>query len=183
MKCVAVQISPANPSVAPGGTVQFSATVTNTSNTAVTWSAMPAQISSNGLFTAPSNTAAKTISVTASSLAQTGALSTTTVTISSSTFAITTSSVPFAVQAQPYSQPLTATGGQTPYQWSIASELCRRPAAWRRHRNAVWIGYSAEPLTSPYWGRMRLHTLRSRAFLLVYQAGAAGASILFQNRL
>jgi len=146
MKCVAVQISPANPSVAPGGTVQFSATVTNTSNTAVTWSASAGTISSNGLFTAPSNTAAKTISVTASSLAQTGALSTTTVTISSSTFAITTSSVPFAVQAQPYSQPLTATEDKLLTVEHRLGSFAGRPAAWRRHRNAVWIGYSSRNL-------------------------------------
>jgi hypothetical protein len=119
--CVAVQVSPVEPTVTAGGTVQFSATVTNTSNSAVTWSASAGTISPNGLFTAPSNTAAKTISVTASSVAQTGAQSTTNVTISSATFAITTASVPFAEQAQPYSQSLTAIGGQTPYQWSIVS--------------------------------------------------------------
>ena len=121
LKCVAVQISPADQSVPAGGTVQFSASVTNTGNTAVTWSAGAGTISPTGLFTAPSNTTTKTVSVTASSAAQTGAHASTTVTISSSTLAITTSGVPFAVQSQAYSQPITATGGQTPYQWIIAS--------------------------------------------------------------
>jgi hypothetical protein len=121
LKCVAVQISPAEPSVAGGGTVQFSASVTNTSNPAVTWSASAGTISPTGLFTAPSNSTTKTITVTAGSVVQTGVYSSTSVTISSSSLAITTLGVPFAVQSQAYSQPITATGGQTPYQWSIAS--------------------------------------------------------------
>jgi hypothetical protein len=121
LKCVAVQISPADPSVPAGGAVQFSASVTNTSNPAVTWSASAGTISPTGLFAAPSNTTIKTITVTASSVAQTDAYSSTTATISSSTFAIGTSSLPFAVQSQSYSQLISATGGQAPYQWSIAS--------------------------------------------------------------
>lgn len=179
MKCVAVQISPANPSVAPGGTVQFSATVTNTSNTAVTWSASAGTISSNGLFTAPSNTAAKTISVTASSLAQTGALSTTTVTISSSTFAITTSSVPFAVQAQPYSQPLTATGGQTPYQWSIASGAL--PAGLQLGAGTGMLSGSATQAGTFNFTVLgkdaASHTAQQSLSLLVTTAGACGPPV------
>jgi hypothetical protein len=121
LKCVAVQISPADPSVPAGGSVQFSASVTNASNPAVTWSASAGTISPTGLFTAPSNPTVKTITVTASSVAQAGAYASTTGTISSSTLAITTTSVPSAVQSQSYSQPISATGGQAPYQWSIAS--------------------------------------------------------------
>jgi hypothetical protein len=120
---VAVQISPANPSVAAGGKVQFDAVVSNTSNTAVTWSTSIGSISVNGLFTAPANTSAKSITVTASSAAEITAQASTAVTITSTNAAltITTSSVPSAVEATSYSASLTASGGQPPYQWSIVS--------------------------------------------------------------
>jgi len=119
--CVAMQISPLDPAVAAGGTVQFTAVVTNTSNTAVQWSASAGSVSANGLFTAPVNSSAKSVKITASSAADTDMQASTTATITSSTFTITTSSVPFAVQATPYSAALTASGGQPPYQWSISS--------------------------------------------------------------
>jgi len=119
-KCVTVQVSPLDPSVAAGGKLQFAAVVTNTSNTAVTWSASAGSISASGLFTAPNSTA-KSVTVTASSVADSAAQASTAVTITSTVFTITTSSVPSAVQAIPYSTSLTASGGQPPYLWSIAS--------------------------------------------------------------
>jgi hypothetical protein len=121
LQCVTVQISPADPSVAPGGKLQFTATVSNTSNTAVTWSASAGSISSNGLFTAPASTSTKSITVTATSKAQTSAQATSAIALTSTVFTIATLSVPPAVKATPYLEPLTASGGQTPYQWSIAS--------------------------------------------------------------
>lgn len=119
---VTVQISPLNPSVAAGGKVQFSATVRNTSNTAVTWSASAGTISSAGLFTAPASGNPTSITITASSVAGGSAQASTAVTItSSSPFVITTSSVPSALVSTAYSTSLAASGGQTPYQWNIAS--------------------------------------------------------------
>lgn len=50
---VAVQLSPSAASVVPQGPVQFTASVTGTSNTAVTWSATGGSISSSGAYTAP----------------------------------------------------------------------------------------------------------------------------------
>jgi Putative Ig domain len=120
-KCVTVQISPSNPSVVAGGKVQFAAVVSNTSNTAVTWSASAGTVSASGLFTAPTNTSAKSITVTASSAAQSTAQASTAVTITSTAFTITTSNVPSATEATLYSASLTASGGQPPYQWSIVS--------------------------------------------------------------
>lgn len=121
VSCVSVQISPAESSVVAGGKLQFAATVTNTSNTGVTWAATGGSISANGLFTAPTNTSVKSISVTASSVAQTSAHASANITITSSALAITTSSVPSAVESTPYSAALTASGGQAPYKWSIVS--------------------------------------------------------------
>src|SRR6185436_10718746 len=45
-------VSPASTTVVTGGTRQFTATVTGTANTAVTWTATGGTITSAGLFTA-----------------------------------------------------------------------------------------------------------------------------------
>ena len=66
---VSVAVSPTSASVQTGSTQQFSATVTGTSNTGVTWSATGGTISSAGLFTA--GTTAGAYAVTATSMANT----------------------------------------------------------------------------------------------------------------
>ncbi|MGA2645213.1 MAG: Ig domain-containing protein [Candidatus Sulfotelmatobacter sp.] len=82
--CATVQISPADPSVTAGGKLQFSALVSNTSNTGVTWSASGGVISNAGLFTAPNAKAGTVFQVVATSRANSSAQSTTTLTIASS---------------------------------------------------------------------------------------------------
>lgn len=120
-ECVTVSVSPASPSVGVGGKLQFSALVTNTSNTAVTWTANAGTISAAGLFTAPAKAPIEPITVRAMSVAKSAAYASATVTITSGGFTITTSSLPPAVMSAPYSASLTASGGQPPYQWSIVS--------------------------------------------------------------
>jgi hypothetical protein len=66
---ISVSISPTTATLASGGTEQFSAQVTNTSNTAVTWSATSGTVSATGLFAAPTVTATETVTVTATSVA------------------------------------------------------------------------------------------------------------------
>jgi hypothetical protein len=66
---ISVSVSPTTATVASGGTEQFSAQVTNTSNTAVTWSATSGTVSTSGLFAAPTVTATETVTVTATSVA------------------------------------------------------------------------------------------------------------------
>src|SRR5580658_2037873 len=58
---VTVSISPVSATVLTGGTQQFTATVTGSRNTAVTWSATGGTISSSGLYTAPATTGAYTV--------------------------------------------------------------------------------------------------------------------------
>jgi len=65
---VKVSVSPASASVLSGATQQFTATVTGTSNTAVTWSASAGTISGSGLFTAPTVTVQQTVTVAATSV-------------------------------------------------------------------------------------------------------------------
>jgi hypothetical protein len=64
---VAVSIDPTSVTVPPGGTQQFSATVTGTANQSVTWSASCGSVSSTGFYTAPNADAF--CSVTATSVA------------------------------------------------------------------------------------------------------------------
>ena len=52
---IVVSISPTSTSLLTGGNQQFTATVTGTTNTSVTWSATAGTISSSGRYTAPSN--------------------------------------------------------------------------------------------------------------------------------
>ncbi len=93
---VSVSVSPVTASVAIGQTQQFSATVTGTTNTAVTWevngtvggSAAVGTITTSGLYTAPAAVPSNpTVSVTATSVADTsksGAAAVTITTASSS---------------------------------------------------------------------------------------------------
>ena len=118
---VKVQISPAETSVAAGGNVQFSAGVSNTSNTAVTWSASAGSISANGLFTAPVASSVNSITINAISVADPTVRAIATATVTSSAFTISTTSMPSAKRTAAYSASLSASGGQPPYRWSIVT--------------------------------------------------------------
>ncbi len=78
---ISVSVSPTTATVASGGTQQFSAQVTNTSNTAVTWSATSGTMSTTGLFTAPTVTSTKAVTVTATSVADNTKSASATVTV------------------------------------------------------------------------------------------------------
>lgn len=66
---VSVTISPATATVASSGTQQFQATVTNASNSNVTWKVSVGSMSSGALYTAPAVTANTAVLVTATSVA------------------------------------------------------------------------------------------------------------------
>ena len=78
---VHVSVTPHTASVFSQLTQQFTATVTNTSNPAVTWTTSSGKISSSGLFTAPSVTQTTTVTVTATSVADPTKSGTATVTV------------------------------------------------------------------------------------------------------
>jgi regulation of enolase protein 1 (concanavalin A-like superfamily) len=81
---IGVSVSPTTASLSANQTKQFTATVTDTSNTAVTWSISPnvGTISSTGLYTAPSSISSQqTVTVTATSVADTTKSGTATVTL------------------------------------------------------------------------------------------------------
>ena len=81
---ISVAVSPAAATVSSGNTQQFTATVANTANQAVTWTATAGTISGTGLFTAPGVSTNRTVTVTASSVVAPSAVAASTVTIQSS---------------------------------------------------------------------------------------------------
>jgi len=80
---VGISVSPPTATMAPGLTQQFTATVTGTSTTAVTWSATGGQVDANGLYTAPGQ--AGTYQVTATSHADPSKSATATVMVQANT--------------------------------------------------------------------------------------------------
>src|ERR1700689_264154 len=101
--CVSIRLSPKNVAVAPGGTVQFVAAITNTSKTAVNWSSSAGSISSSGLLTVPATPSVTAITVSAPSVAQSSVQASTGVTVTNTAFAIVTTSLPAAIESSPYS--------------------------------------------------------------------------------
>ena len=120
--CTKITITPATPRVNSNGHLQLSALVSNVSNPAVTWTASSGVISSTGLFVAPAVTATVPVTVMATSVAQPSAHTSTIISVvASSNLSISTSSIPVGTIGVPYNTSLAATGGQSPYQWSVSS--------------------------------------------------------------
>ncbi len=99
---ISVLASPANATVISGKTKQYVATVSNSPNTAVTWSATAGSIDASGLFTAPVVASATQIRVTATSRADSSKGATVSLTVQSApsvaTLAVSPSSLKFAAQ-------------------------------------------------------------------------------------
>ena len=127
---VAVTISPTTASIAGGATQQFTATVTNTTNTAVTWevngavggNATIGTISTSGLYTAPTVLpSTTTVSVTAVSQADTTKSATATVTLTAPPIVISISPTTATLVAGTQQQfTATVSGGSTNVAvWSV----------------------------------------------------------------
>ncbi len=120
---VAVFISPTSATVSSGGTQQFTATVSNTTNTAVTWSATAGSVSSAGLYTAPPVTANTTATVSATSVADPSKSANATVSITAPPPVVAVSISPTsATVASGGTQQFTATvtgSSDTGVLWSI----------------------------------------------------------------
>ncbi|HEY1215778.1 MAG TPA: DUF4082 domain-containing protein, partial [Bryobacteraceae bacterium] len=119
-----IAVTPANPTIQSGATQQFTATGTYSDNSSqnltsqVTWASSNtavATISSTGLAT---SVKAGSTSISA---AQGGVTGSTTLTVQAAPLAITTTSLPSGTVGASYSATLTATGGTSPYTWSISS--------------------------------------------------------------
>jgi hypothetical protein len=104
--------------VASEGTLQFSATVSNSSDVSVTWQTTAGSITSAGLFRAPAVTNDQTVTVTATSVADPTKSNSATVTVkpSHAALAVTPAGLSFSAQAgganpEPANISVTNTGG------------------------------------------------------------------------
>lgn len=121
---IRVTVSPASANVVSNQTQTFTATVTGTENTAVTWSASAGSITNSGVYTAPAVGAATTVWITANSVADSKKQGLATVVVEPPTdnaLAITTTSLPDGHTGNVYDAGFTATGGQQPYSWSVSN--------------------------------------------------------------
>jgi len=123
---VSVSVSPSSASVTAGKSQQFAASVQGTTNSAVSWTASAGSISSGGMYTAPNVSSNTSVTVTATSAADSTKNASASISVSPasttpSSVAITTTAVPGAQAGSSYSYPISASGGTTPYQWSVAS--------------------------------------------------------------
>jgi hypothetical protein len=127
-----ILLSPTRASVSSGGTLQFTAAIQNSSDTAVRWSATAGTISASGLFHAPTVSSVQTIDVIAAS-AQTvigerghsdlpELLATTSLSVTPiESLSISTRELPASTTSVSYSAALNSSGGTPPYAWSISS--------------------------------------------------------------
>ena len=125
---VSVSVSPATVSLPAGGSQQFTATVTGSTNTAVTWSMNPVYgtLSSAGLYTAPSGaTAQEVVTVTATSAADSTKSASATVTVAPAAVSVSVSPASVNLNAS-QSQQFTATVSNTTntaVTWSISPSM------------------------------------------------------------
>src|SRR5580698_2443774 len=121
---VQISVSPTSVTLASSQAQQFTASVSGTSNTAVTWTASAGSFTSGGLYTAPAVTSATNVVVTATSQADSSKSASATVTVNPAVqqaLQITTGTLSQGQQGSPYSEAFSATGGTTPYSWSISA--------------------------------------------------------------
>jgi hypothetical protein len=120
---VKISVSPTSATLVSQQNQQFRATVSETPNTAVTWSATTGSIDANGLYTAPTVNAQTHAVITATSSADSAKSASATVTVNppnNQTLTISTANLPQGQQGDTYSAVFNATGGTTPYTWSIS---------------------------------------------------------------
>jgi hypothetical protein len=122
---IAPTISPNNAVVASGGIQRFSASIANSADTAVIWSATAGTVNAEGIFTAPKVATSTPVVVTAISVADPTKVASASVTVNGAALpaklAIQTTLLPGATTASAYSAALEASGGQPPYAWIVAS--------------------------------------------------------------
>jgi hypothetical protein len=117
-----ISITPANAIVGSRARQQFTASISGTSSTGITWSASAGTISSNGEFTAPKVSNSTSVTITATSTASPTEQSSAIATVNpNSPLAIANVDLATANVGVPYTAAFSATGGATPYQWSLAN--------------------------------------------------------------
>ena len=138
---VQVALTPTSVTLLSNQHNQFTATVSGTSNTGVTWSAAAGSVNASGVYTAPAVTTQTNVTVTATSNADSSKSASATVTVDPLTtqpLAISTTTLPQGQQGNPYSKVFAATGGTTPYSWSVSAGI--PPAGIAMNANGDFAG-------------------------------------------
>jgi hypothetical protein len=121
---IRVTVSPSSVNVISGATQSFTAAVTGTDNTKVSWSASAGSITDGGTFTAPVVSAVTTVWVTATSAADSKKQGVATVVVEpqgAQPLTITSSNLPDGRTGSAYDATFTAGGGTAPYSWSVST--------------------------------------------------------------
>jgi hypothetical protein len=119
---VSVTVSPEGGALESEQQLQFKATVFNSGDQSVTWTATEGTITSNGLYSAPQVTSGTwTYKVTATSSADSAKSASVFVVVTPLVIPlkISTTSLLEAMAGQSYSDTLAATGGKAPYHWKL----------------------------------------------------------------
>ena len=142
---VQVSVSPASATLVSNQKQQFTATVSGTSNTGVKWSATAGSIDASGLYTAPTVTSQTNAVIKATSNVDSSKLASAAITVdpvNNQALKITTTNLPQSLQGDTYSEVFSATGGATPYIWSISAGT--PPAGIAMNANGDFAGMSTE---------------------------------------
>ena len=176
---IRVTVIPGTATLASSGTLQFTALVRNTQKVGVTWSASVGTVSSTGLYLAPTVSTNTTATITATSQQDSTKFDTASVTITPTTqnpLRITTTSLPTATAGTAYSLTLSATGGQAPYLWSLASGTL--PIGLTIQTTGVLSGTTSQTgqfsLTIKVTDSSRRKQTASASFTLTVQTGTGG---------
>jgi hypothetical protein len=115
-----LKISPRTLVLGSGSKQQFTATVSNTSNSAVTWSASSGTITNGGLYVAPLVTSDTRVEVSAASVEDKSSTAVSILTIEpKQPLHVNTTEMPGGVVGVPYTLTLSADGGLPPYRWRL----------------------------------------------------------------
>jgi putative Ig domain-containing protein len=142
---VKVSVAPASATLVSNQKQQFTATVGGTSNTGVKWSATAGSIDASGLYTAPTVTSQTTAVVKATSNVDSLKLASAAITVdpvNKQALKITTTNLPQILQGDTYSEVFSATGGATPYIWSISAGT--PPAGVAMNANGDFAGMPSQ---------------------------------------
>jgi RHS repeat-associated protein len=165
---VTVSVTPATATLYGGQSQQFSATVTNASNTAVSWSISPSgagTVSSSGLYNAPASvTSQQTVTVTATSQAEP--------TVSAS--AIVTLMPPVAVTIAPTAA--TLYGGQTQQFSATVSNTSNTAVSWSTSPSGIGT-ISSSGLYSAPASITSQQTVTVKATSQAYPSASASATV------
>lgn len=124
MPPISVTVTPSSATVTASTSLQLTGVAQNATNPDVTWSTTQGSVTSNGVFTAPAVLIPTWVNVTATSVEDPTRQARAQLTVeppASPTLAIVTPTLPGTPVGSSYSYALGATGGFTPYTWTLLS--------------------------------------------------------------